>query len=105
MGAKPFEWVGNIGVPQIPYLAQGGYASGAQTAVIGEAGPEVVLPLAQNTDNWSGLLANALAEKFNEEDKVGGGVTIENQNIRIDSKLDAENIGHIMMQSIRRQAR
>lgn len=105
MGAKPFEWVGNIGVPQIPYLAQGGYASGAQTAVIGEAGPEVVLPLAQNTDNWSGLLANALAEKFNEEDKVGGGITIENQNIRIDSKLDAENIGHIMMQSIRRQAR
>lgn len=105
LGAKPFDWVGTIGVPQIPYLAQGGYASGAQTAIIGEAGPEVVLPLAQNTDNWSGLLANALAEKFNEEDKVGGGVTIENQNIRIDSKLDAENIGHIMMQSIRRQAR
>lgn len=105
LGAKPFDWVGTIGVPQIPYLAQGGYASGAQTAVIGEAGPEVVLPLAQNTDNWSGLLANALAEKFNEEDKVGGGVTIENQNIHIDSKLDAENIGHIMMQSIRRQAR
>ena len=105
MGAKPFEWVGNIGVPQIPYLAQGGYASGAQTAVIGEAGPEVVIPLSQNTDNWSGLLANALAEKFNEEDKVGGGITIENQNFNISSQLDAENIGHIMMQSIRRQAR
>ena len=105
MGAKPFEWVGNIGVPQIPYLAKGGYASGAQTAVIGEAGPEVVLPLSQNTDNWSGLLANALAQKFNEEDKVGGGITIENQNFNISSQLDAENIGHIMMQSIRRQAR
>ena len=105
MGIKPFEWVGNIGVPQIPYLAKGGYASGASTAVIGEAGPEVVLPLSQNTDNWSGLLANALAEKFNEEDKATGGITIENQNFNISSKLDAENIGQIMMQSIRRQAR
>lgn len=105
LGAKPFEWVGTIGVPQIPLLAQGGYADGASQAVIGEAGKEVVLPLENNTDNWSGLLASALAEKFNEEDKVGGGITIENQNFNISSQLDAENIGHIMMQSIRRQAR
>ncbi len=105
MGIKPFEWVGQIGVPQIPYLAQGGYAAGATGAVIGEAGPEVVLPLSQNTDNWSGMLANALADKFNEEDRIGSGITIENQNFNISSQLDAENIGHIMMQSIRRQAR
>lgn len=105
MGAKPFDWVGTIGVPQIPYLAQGGYAKGATGAVIGEAGAEVVLPLEQNTNNWSGMLASALAEKFNELDGAGRGVVIENQNINIDSRLDAENIGHIMMQSIRRQAR
>lgn len=105
MGAKPFEWVGNIGVPQIPYLAKGGYADGASNAIIGEAGKEVVLPLENNTDNWSGLLATALTEKFNEEDRIGGGITIENQNFNISSQLDAENIGHIMMQSIRRQAR
>lgn len=105
LGAHPFEWVGTISVPQIPLLAQGGYADGASQAVIGEAGKEVVLPLENNTDNWSGLLASALAEKFNEEDKVGGGITIENQNFNISSQLDAENIGHIMMQSIRRQAR
>lgn len=105
LGAHPFEWVGTIAVPQIPLLAQGGYADGASQAVIGEAGKEVVLPLENNTDNWSGLLASALAEKFNEEDKVGSGITIENQNFNISSQLDAENIGHIMMQSIRRQAR
>lgn len=106
LGIKPFDWVSNIAVPQIPLLAQGGYANGATGAVIGEAGSEVVLPLSQNTDNWSGLLASALAEKFNEEDYgAGRGIVIENQNFNIDSKLDAENIGHIMMQSIRRQAR
>jgi phage-related protein len=106
LGFHPFDWVSEIAVPQIPLLAQGGYASGAAGAVIGEEGPEVVLPLSQNTDNWSGLLANALAEKFNEEDySAGRGIVIENQNFNIDSRLDAENIGHIMMQSIRRQAR
>lgn len=105
LGFKPFDWVGTIAIPAIPLLAQGGYASGATGAVIGEAGPEVVIPLSQNTDNWSGLLASALAEKFNEEDRMGGGITIENQNFNISSQLDAENIGHIMMQSIRRQAR
>lgn len=106
LGFKPFDWVGTIAVPQIPLLAQGGYANGATGAVIGEAGSEVVLPLSQNTDNWSGLLASALAEKFNEEDYgAGRGIVIENQNFNIDSRLDAENIGHIMMQSIRRQAR
>lgn len=106
LGIKPFDWVGTISVPQIPLLAQGGYASGATGAIIGEQGSEVVLPLSQNTDNWSGLLASALAEKFNEEEYgAGRGIVIENQNFNIDSKLDAENIGHIMMQSIRRQAR
>ena len=106
LGIKPFDWVGTIDVPQIPLLAQGGYASGATGAIIGEQGSEVVLPLSQNTDNWSGLLASALAEKFNEEEYgAGRGIVIENQNFNIDSKLDAENIGHIMMQSIRRQAR
>lgn len=104
-GLKPFDWVGTIAVPQIPLLAQGGYATGASTAVIGEAGPEVVLPLSQNTGNWSGLLADALADRFNEDGNVAGGVKIENQYFNIDSRLDAENIGHVMMESIRRQAR
>ena len=106
LGFKPFDWVGTIAVPQIPLLAKGGYADGASNAIIGENGKEVVLPLENNTDNWSGLLANALAEKFNDDEQgMKGGVTIENQNFNISSQLDAENIGHIMMQSIRRQAR
>lgn len=105
-GLKPFDWIGTISVPQIPLLAEGGYADGASEAIIGEQGKEVVLPLENNTDNWSGLLAKALADRFEEDNNsIRGGVTIETQNINVDSKLDAENIGHIMMQSIRRQAR
>ena len=61
LGLKPFEWVGTISVPQIPYLATGGITSGATLAMIGEAGKEAVLPLENNT-SWMDTLA----------DKIGG---------------------------------
>lgn len=103
LGIKPFDWVGTIDVPQIPLLAQGGYASGATGAVIGENGPEVVLPLQNNTDNWAGLLASTLAEEMSEQGLSGSGVTVYMTN-EINNRLDAEEIGRIMIQSIRRAA-
>jgi phage-related protein len=36
---------GSIGVPQIPYLAEGGIVNSPTLAMIGEAGPEAVVPL------------------------------------------------------------
>ncbi|MDO5402984.1 MAG: hypothetical protein Q4F11_06050 [Eubacteriales bacterium] len=38
MGIKPFDWIPNIGVPQIPMLAEGGYvkANTPQLAMIGD---------------------------------------------------------------------
>ena len=104
LGIKPFDWVGTINVPQIPLLAQGGVASGATNAIIGEEGAEVVLPLENNTDNWAGLLAQTLVAEM-EIDNVGtGGVTIEKQEFIINNQMDAEEIGRVMMQSIRRSA-
>lgn len=102
LGIKPFDWVGTINVPQIPLLAQGGYANGATGAVIGEAGAEVVLPLENNTGNWAGLLAETLATEMSEQG-TGGGITVYMNN-KINSRLDAEEIGRVMIQSIRRAA-
>lgn len=104
-----FGWIGvNLGKISrinLPRLAEGGLAVGATTAIIGEAGQEAVLPLEQNTGNWSGLLASALAEEFNEQGTgVGGGVVIENMEFKINSELDAREIGRTMMESIRRAA-
>ena len=59
LGLKPFEWVGTISVPQIPYLATGGVTSGATLAMIGEAGKEAVLPLENNT-SWMDTLAEKI---------------------------------------------
>ena len=102
LGIKPFDWVGTIDVPQIPLLAQGGYANGATGAVIGENGPEVVLPLENNTDNWAGLLANTLAAEMQTQD-TGRPINVYMTN-EINNQLDAQEIGRIMMQSIRRAA-
>ena len=41
LGAKPFDWIKTIKVPQIPLLAKGGILSQG-AAIVGEAGPEVL---------------------------------------------------------------
>lgn len=105
LGVKPFDWVGTIDVPQIPLLAQGGVVSGATAAVIGEDGTEAVLPLENNTDNWAGTLASILTEKMTEDGTTGAGGTINvYMTNEINNELDAQEIGRIMMQSIRRAA-
>lgn len=100
LGIKPFDWVGTIDVPQIPLLAEGGFVNGTTGAIIGEEGAEVVLPLESNTGNWSGLLASALAEEMSLQGN-SGTVNVYMDN-KINNKLDAEEIGQIMIQSIRR---
>ena len=95
--------IGHIELVRLPRLAQGGYVDGATTAMIGEQGKEAVLPLENNTDNWAGLLAATLVDEM-EIEQVGTGVTIEKQEFIINNQLDAEDIGRVMMQSIRRAA-
>lgn len=101
-GLEPFSWIGQIDVPQIPLLASGGVTTGATTAIIGEDGQEAVLPLERNTGNWAGLLAQTLASEMQEQ---GNGSTINvYMTNKIDNRLDAEDIGRVMIQSIRRAA-
>lgn len=103
-----FGWIGVHldSVPRInlPRLAEGGLVDGATAAIIGEEGKEAVIPLENNTDNWAGLLAQTLAVEMQEQElPAGGGVTVYMTN-QINNKLDAEEIGRIMVQSIRRAA-
>lgn len=104
LGIHPFEWVGTIDVPQIPLLAKGGYADGATNAIIGEAGKEVVLPLENNTDNWAGLLAATLSEQFETQGISGGREIVVNMTNEINNEMDAQDIGRVLMESIRRAA-
>lgn len=103
-----FGWIGvNIGyIPRVnlPRLAQGGYADGATTAIIGEEGKEAVLPLERNTDNWAGLLASTLVDEMdNQGNRKNGTINVYMTN-EINNTLDANDIGRLMMESIRRAA-
>lgn len=95
-----------IGELALNRLAQGGYADGATAAIFGEAGKEVALPLEHNTDNWSGLLAAALAEEFEMgEISTGGERPINNtQNIIVNDDMDIRKVGNAFLQEIRRVA-
>ncbi|WP_155241857.1 hypothetical protein [Clostridium pasteurianum] len=50
-------------IPRIPYLAQGGIVDRPTTAMIGEAGPEAVVPLKNNTGGLN-MLASMLSQKI-----------------------------------------
>lgn len=102
-----FGWLGvnlsPIGRISLPRLAQGGIVSSATTAIIGEDGQEAVLPLEHNTDNWAGLLASTLAVEMQEQDYAGKEINVYMTN-EINNRLDAQEIGRVMIQSIRRAA-
>lgn len=52
-----------INIPEIPYLATGGIVDQPTTAVIGEAGPEAVIPLKNNLA-WLDSFAQVLIKKL-----------------------------------------
>jgi hypothetical protein len=96
--------IGKVGRINLPRLAQGGVTTGATTALIGEAGKEAVIPLEQNTENWTRPLAKALAEQFESEGISTAGHITVNMNNYINNNLDADEIGQRLMTSIRRAA-
>lgn len=102
-----FGWLGvniqPIGRISLPRLAEGGVVNSATTAIIGEDGQEAVIPLEHNTGNWAGLLAETLAIEMQEQDYDGKEINVYMTN-QISNKLDANEIGRIMIQSIRRAA-
>lgn len=101
-----FGWLGVHIDPitriSLPRLATGGVVNSATTAIIGEEGQEVVLPLENNTDNWAGLLAQTLSAEMSEKQIGGSGEINVYMTNQISNRLDAEEIGRVMMQSIRR---
>lgn len=105
INAVPGISLGKLTELKLPRMAQGGLVTASTVANIGEDGREAVLPLDRNTDNWSGLLASALADEFDARGGGGGGgITIEKQIFDISNEMDADDIGRKVMNSLRRAA-
>ena len=67
-----------------------------------EAGKEVVLPLENNTGNWSGLIANAIMEQM---DIMPARSTINvYMDNTINNDMSIDELGRKFSQSIRRYA-
>lgn len=90
-----------IQLGRIEYLATGGVVNGATPAIIGEAGPEAVIPLT-NDNGWARVIASALADEFASEEFSGGPVVNVYMTNQINNKLDINEVSRELVTQIRR---
>lgn len=95
--------LGRIDRIRLPRLAMGGIVTNTTIAMIGESGDEAVLPLDNNTE-WAGTLAALITDEMDEQDELENRPINVTLNNNINNRLDAQEIGQVMMQSIRRAA-
>lgn len=96
IGALP-----EVSLPRIPALATGGVATRATMSLIGEAGPEAVIPLTKDT-GWAKSIASQLATEFASEGFSSARTVNVYMTNEINSELDADEIGQKLITSIRR---
>jgi phage-related protein len=89
----------HIGLPNIPLLASGGLVNAPTLAVVGEAGPEAVVPMSDPSKAAAVAKSTGLLDMLGS--KIGSGVTsvkvylgtreiTDILNVQIDKKLDAQ---------------
>lgn len=94
LGAKPFDWISTVSVPQIPKLAEGGIVDYGQLFVAREAGPELVGGFGNKTgvinneqivEAVSAGVAEAVAQVMSQVD-FGGRDGEKNINVFLDGR-------------------
>lgn len=97
-GLKPFSWIGQIPVPQIPsipMLAEGGVLKRGQVALLEGQGDEAVIPLSQNTE-WIDKVADRL-NKSSESQNIYYTINVDVASMNANSQQDVENLAEILM--------
>lgn len=81
-------------IPQIPKLAKGGIVDSPTMAMIGEAGPEMVVPLEQTsfTDKLAGALGTAVMSAM----QMTGGSNMTGSNKEVVLKIDGYTIARAL---------
>ena len=98
-GLKPFSWIGQIPVPQIPsipMLAEGGVLKRGQMALLEGQGDEAVIPLSQNTE-WIDMVANRL-KNSGEPQQVYYSFNINVDKMSANSEDDIEALADRLME-------
>lgn len=97
-GLKPFDWIGQIPVPQvpsIPMLSEGGVLKRGQVALLEGQGDEAVIPLSQNTE-WIDKVADKL-NKSSEPQNIYYTINIDVASMNANSQQDVENLADMLM--------
>ena len=95
LGAKPFNWLNPIPIPEIPQLAKGGVLKRGQMALLEGEGGEAVIPLEKNTE-WIDKIAEKLNNKQGEQ-VVYYNFTLDIQNMNANSRDDVEKLTEDIM--------
>lgn len=90
-----------ITIGRIPALASGGLVTSPTTALIGESGPEAVIPL-RNTNGWAKAIATALNDEFASDELSGGRTVNIYMTNQINNKLDINEVSQELTTLIRR---
>ena len=97
-GLKPFSWIGEIPVPQIPsipMLAEGGVLKRGQVALLEGQGDEAVIPLSKNTE-WIDKVADRLNDR-SEPQNIYYTINIDVASLNANSQQDVENLAEMLM--------
>lgn len=93
-GLKPFDWIGQIPVPQIPsipMLAEGGVLKRGQMALLEGQGDEAIIPLSQNTE-WINKIADRLSKQTESNVNNNYNIEIKIANMDANSPQDIQKL-------------
>ena len=101
-GLKPFSWMWEISVPQmpsIPMLAEGGVLKRGQIALLEGQGDEAVIPLSKNTE-WMDGVADRISDRLNNDGSQNITINVDVENMSANSKEDIDALAEILIQAI-----
>ena len=105
LGAQPFSWIGEIGIPQIPQLYTGGLATGPTIAVVGDnpnarINPEVIAPLnqlnAMISDNIEAAVNNNASQMIFDYNLLANIMLEAAARMNIEMKIDKRTLGRVI---------
>lgn len=98
LGARPFQFLRELNVPQIPYLAKGGVVDSATLAMIGEGRQnEAVIPL--------DTFYNRLSQMFADQNRMLVQNIMQNGNATIILQMDGKEVARGTVNNMREMSK
>ena len=101
-GIAKFASGGIVSSPTLFKFADGGTT---RTGLMGEAGPEAIMPLKRGADGSLGVQANGLREAMNQDRAAGGGTPVLNMSFQSTSINGVEYVSRDQLEQAMEQTR